>query len=533
MGILGKITDKFSNTSIKDKNSNTFMHLQKQCESINIDTDVLMKSCETYVKLFNKKSKQPQNLANTKNNNKKSPLEILSLATLQSSQTLNNTSHLSRVYMEFSDAHRHIFEKQKDMIEALNAYILYLNESLDEFKKYQTSKNLYAKNAKNFVSYQNKLKKQSQPVTPEQKNKVEIHYKNYTQSLNTLAEKMADLTSNKKEEERTKNFIHLIDNEINFFQSATNELLRLRENIQRSDDTVGENRYSERRTTKDYVDEIMSNKLELENFAVSQVSQNGVNGNAKIIHENSDSQISKNSLSSKENSYHELGLMDYNGNNYNYDYSVDGYYNDQYNSANGNMQQANGPSIMNGTTMYDDVSNPVPPNNNTPNPFDDFLNPTNIKNSVENKAAVNDKNVKKDRSSIFSDGNIEFEDSVRITPTTTGNSSKRKSVANNENLANIPLNEKVYNTKELNPKYCKAIYPFNKSMDDELELEANDLVDITKKFDDGWATGVNLRSGKEGFFPLNCLLEFYVTDKFADYGGSKENSESYVYSNNN
>ncbi|ORX76975.1 hypothetical protein BCR32DRAFT_295926 [Anaeromyces robustus] len=521
MGILGKITDKFSSTTIQDKNSNAFMHLQKQCESINIDTDVLMKSCETYVKLFNKKSKQPQNLANTKNNNKKAPLEILSLATLQSSQTLNNTSHLSRIYMEFSDAHRHIYEKQKDMIESLNAYILYLNESLDEFKKYQTTKNLYAKNAKNFVSYQNKLKKQNQAVTQEQINKVEIHYKNYTQSLNSLAEKMAELTSNRKEEERTKNFVHLIDNEIDFFQNAANELLRLRENIQRSDSTVGENRYSEKRSTNDYIDEIMSNKLELENFTVSQVPQSGANGNAKINHEGSESQ-----LSSKENSYHELGLMDYNGNNYNYDYNVDGYYDDQYN-VNGNMQQANGPSIMNGTTMYDGGSNPAPIGNS---PFDDYLNPSNIKNSVENKA--NNKNTaKKDRSSIFSDGNIEFEDSVRITPTSTG--SKRKSVINNENLANIPLNEKVYNTKELNPKYCKAIYPFNKSMDDELELEANDLVDITKKFDDGWATGINLRSGQEGFFPLNCLLEFYVTDKFAEYGGSKENSESYVYSTNN
>jgi len=292
-----------------------------------------------------------------------------------------------------------------------------------------------------------------------------------------------------------------------------------------SDSTVGENRYSEKRTTNDYIDEIMSNKLELEDFSVSQVPQNGSNGNIRINHENSDSQLSKNSLSSKENSYNELGLTDYNGNSYNYDYSVDGYYNDQYNT-NGNMQQANGPSIMNGTTMYDDMSNPAPVGNS---PFDDYLNPSNIKNSIENKANGKN-NLKKDRSSIFSDGNIEFEDSVRFTPTS---STKRKSVVNNENIANIPLDEKVYNTKELNPKYCKAIYPFNKSMEDELELEANDLVDITKEFDDGWATGVNLRSGEKGFFPLNCLLEFYVTDKFAEYGGSKENSESYVYSNKN
>jgi len=73
------------------------MHLQKQSESISIDTEVLMKSCETYIKLFNKKCKVPQNLANQGNSkgSKKAPLEIMSLASLQSSQTLNSTCHLS------------------------------------------------------------------------------------------------------------------------------------------------------------------------------------------------------------------------------------------------------------------------------------------------------------------------------------------------------------------------------------------------------------------------------------------------------
>ncbi|OUM69057.1 hypothetical protein PIROE2DRAFT_19764 [Piromyces sp. E2] len=535
MGILGKFTDKFSNTSIKDKNSNTFMHLQKQSESIHIDTEVLAKASETYLKLFNKKSKAPQNLVNqgSSKNSKKAPLELMSLATLQASQTLNNTCHLSKVYNDYSDAHRHMFDKQKDMVEALNKYIQYLNESLEEFKKYQTSKNLYAKNAKSFVSYQNKLKKQSQPVTPEQKSKVEVLYKNYQQSLTSLAEKMAELTSNRKEAERTRQFVNLIDSEISFYQNATHELLQLKQNIEKSNETSGEDKYSEKKSEKDYVDEILSNKLELEDFTVSQTAPgSGALAAAKIAHENSDSALSKNSYSSKENSYQNLGITDYNGNNYNYDYSVDGYYNDQYNNEGNN--DANGPSIMSGTSMYNNnnYSNPAPVDNN-PSPFDDYLNATNIKNKVETEtSAVKDTSAgkTKDRSSIFSD-DYNF-NSASLT-LQSSNSAKRKSIVNNENLTNLTPNEKVYNTKELDPKYCKAIYPFEKSMDDELELEANDLVDITKMFDDGWATGVNLRSGQEGFFPLNCLLEFYVTDKFAEYGGSKENSESYVYSNNN
>jgi len=134
--------------------------------------------------------------------------------------------------------------------------------------------------------------------------------------------------------------------------------------------------------------------------------------------------------------------------------------------------------------------------------------------------------------------NLSLEENKRTdshTPVTNNNSDikKKHSVINKENLVNSKPSEKVFNTKELNPKYCKAIYPFQKSLDDELDLEVNDLVDITNKYDDGWASGINLRSGKAGFFPLNCLVEFYVTDKFADCGGSKEYSESYVYSSTN
>jgi len=44
---------------------------------------------------------------------------------------------------------------------------------------------------------------------------------------------MAELTSNRKEEERTKNLVHLIDNEIDFFRYVTDELFQLKENIEK------------------------------------------------------------------------------------------------------------------------------------------------------------------------------------------------------------------------------------------------------------------------------------------------------------
>jgi len=330
---------------------------------------------------------------------------------------------------------------------------------------------------------------------------------------------MAELTSNRKEAERTKHFVDLIDSEINFYQSATNELTQLKQFIARNYEMAGENKFSERKSEREFVEEIVSNKLELENFN-TLVSQPA---NGKIVHENSDSNFSKNSLSSKENSYQNLGIIDYNGNNYGYDYAEDGYYNDQYTGYdqqdNRYNQQDNGyDQQANGSNAYgNDLSNPAP-NGNSPSAFDDYLNPNNI------KALSLEENERTDSLTPFTNDKI-TSDKISI--------KKRQSVINKENLVNLKPSEKVYNTKELDPKYCKAIYPFQKSMEDELELEANDLVDVTKKYDDGWATGINLKTGKEGFFPLNCLLEFYVTDKFADYGGSKENSESYVYSSPN
>jgi len=289
-------------------------------------------------------------------------------------------------------------------------------------------------------------------------------------SLTNLAEKMAELTSNRKESERTKHFVDLIDSEISFYQSAADELHQLKDFIKRNNEVAGESKFSEKKSEREYVEEIVSNKLELENFNVSQPgSQNGING--KVLHENSDSNLSKNSLSSKENSYQNLGLTDYNGNNYSYDYAVDGFYNEQYNGYD-QQQQPNGSNNM----YNNDLSNPAPVDN-SPSAFDDYLNPNNAK-----KAASLEEEAQRT-------------DSLKPLPVEnkSSNISKRQSVINKENLANLTPNEKVYNTKELDPKYCKAIYPFQKSMDDELELEANDLVDITKKYDDRSATGINLR----------------------------------------
>ncbi|KAI9332860.1 hypothetical protein BDR26DRAFT_793044, partial [Obelidium mucronatum] len=43
---------------------------------------------------------------------------------------------------------------------------------------------------------------------------------------------------------------------------------------------------------------------------------------------------------------------------------------------------------------------------------------------------------------------------------------------------------------------------------DEIELRVGDQVQLTKQFDDGWATGTNKVTNQTGLFPLDCLVGF-------------------------
>ncbi|KAF8987701.1 hypothetical protein BGZ52_003118 [Haplosporangium bisporale] len=67
--------------------------------------------------------------------------------------------------------------------------------------------------------------------------------------------------------------------------------------------------------------------------------------------------------------------------------------------------------------------------------------------------------------------------------------------------------------------YCQALYPYQASMADELDLNPGDIVNVQKVFDDGWAVGVNMNSGSEGAFPVVCVMfvdESALDDDFED-----------------
>jgi hypothetical protein len=68
-------------------------------------------------------------------------------------------------------------------------------------------------------------------------------------------------------------------------------------------------------------------------------------------------------------------------------------------------------------------------------------------------------------------------------------------------------------------RYCQAMYPYQASMPDELELSRGDIVSVGREFDDGWAVGVNMNTAKEGAFPVVCVVyvdESALDDDFED-----------------
>lgn len=72
--------------------------------------------------------------------------------------------------------------------------------------------------------------------------------------------------------------------------------------------------------------------------------------------------------------------------------------------------------------------------------------------------------------------------------------------------------DKVGNRKSLigeeNSETMECVFEYKANLFDELTLEVGDEVGVISKFDDGWALGHNLTSGKEGTFPLACLAPF-------------------------
>jgi len=58
----------------------------------------------------------------------------------------------------------------------------------------------------------------------------------------------------------------------------------------------------------------------------------------------------------------------------------------------------------------------------------------------------------------------------------------------------------------------RVLYDFQPSLADEMELQAGDIIRTEETFEDGWAFGINMTTGIQGTFPMNCLEDDYATE---------------------
>jgi hypothetical protein len=58
----------------------------------------------------------------------------------------------------------------------------------------------------------------------------------------------------------------------------------------------------------------------------------------------------------------------------------------------------------------------------------------------------------------------------------------------------------------------RVLYDFEPSLQDEMEIQAGDIIRTEETFEDGWAYGINMSTGKKGTFPMNCLEDDFATD---------------------
>ncbi|CAG8486611.1 4270_t:CDS:2 [Dentiscutata heterogama] len=67
----------------------------------------------------------------------------------------------------------------------------------------------------------------------------------------------------------------------------------------------------------------------------------------------------------------------------------------------------------------------------------------------------------------------------------------------------LPSNNE--STVTIEPEIVTVVFPYEANLPDELNISPNDVIEITHKFDDGWAVGINRNTGKEGAFPTVCV----------------------------
>ena len=67
------------------------------------------------------------------------------------------------------------------------------------------------------------------------------------------------------------------------------------------------------------------------------------------------------------------------------------------------------------------------------------------------------------------------------------------------------INEGKFRKDGHGEKYCLALYTYNKTRDDELDLHKGQRILILEESEDDWWRGRNMETGHDGWFPSNYV----------------------------
>jgi len=97
-------------------------------------------------------------------------------------------------------------------------------------------------------------------------------------------------------------------------------------------------------------------------------------------------------------------------------------------------------------------------------------------------------------------------------------SSKKSPINNNSNIVETSTQPQPQTQQQIQPQapvvpqqqeeLYIANWDYQPTLPDELALTAGDVIEIERKFDDGWCTGYNRRTNQSGIVPLCYLMEY-------------------------
>ena len=95
----------------------------------------------------------------------------------------------------------------------------------------------------------------------------------------------------------------------------------------------------------------------------------------------------------------------------------------------------------------------------------------------------------------------QLNDALETSSAASNNESPTPIVSDEPGFSQAP-----HSSMDISNSIMCIIHPYDSTLDDELTLEVGGTVILLKSFDDGWALGLDTKTGARGAFPMICVV---------------------------